>query len=810
MTKKKIWHPVILCLILSISTPNSSRSLAAQEKVFPGAEENSVSLAHYFTWINNTSGGATQEQTFINLDFFQWLFDEYGMQLDTYAFDADILDGGGFYRTMKSEKFLKNFPDGFGPVMRKAKSMGIRLGVWLGPDGFGDTDREEQERIDMLVSLCRDYNFRIFKMDLMLSQLRPEKQDSLMRALKACREFTPDLIVLNHRVDFGKAAPYVTTTLWNGDETYIDVHMTNTRTATHHRAEAVSRGLVPGLERLKEDHGVCLSSCLDYWEDDLVMQAFNRSLLLAPELYGNPWLLRDDEYSRLARMFNIHRRYRDILVNGIVLPKDQYGENAVSRGDGNTRLLTLSNLSWESVRYQISLDESIGLEKAEPVNVVQCHPYEEVLGRYEYGRKVTVEVLPFRSCLLLISTSPLTEVSLSGCSYEMVQNVPDRDVRIKLLGFPATKVSISLLAHNKAFSSARLDGQDVSDLLLDKALGIQFPGNPLNFPWHRKLGDLQKSPVPEDADSLYEAACFAADNNALEVRSLQRSGPTRIPQVQRARDAFFNQPVFIQKGVWDKFLFDGDDKTAFRIHHRLRDYTGGALRVDFGLPIQIDRLIIQLEDDQAVRTFIENGGLVADVSADLKVWRPAKISSSGYKLKVDISADTALQYFRLEKAPDAIVEIQGTHEGIGLDRTAWRASNLFGWYPHSPAMGAWAGSFYLDEAPKGSYLAVPLEGIHGRDGAFAALRIGDKILGAPDRSPSYMANVWEYRVQTRNKNYTYYFPVTPEMIGKKIEVIVLGLNMDMLEIMPEVWITAYPIPFKSKELVLKRRSHSDY
>ncbi len=174
----------------------------------------------------------------------------------------------------------------------------------------------------------------------------------LSEAMQACRKYTPDLIVLNHRVDFGKAAPYVTTNLWNGDETYIDVHMTNLQTATHNRASCISRGLVPGLERMLEDHGVCLSSCLDFWEDDLVMQAFNRCLLLAPELYGNPWFLRDDEYPRLARLFNIHRQYRDILINGMVLAEDQYGENAVSRGDENRRLITLSNLSWEPLKLQ--------------------------------------------------------------------------------------------------------------------------------------------------------------------------------------------------------------------------------------------------------------------------------------------------------------------------------------------------------------------------------------------------------------------------------------------------------------------------
>ena len=45
---------------------------AAQEKVFPGADEQTLSKAQYFSWINNTNEGATEEHTRINFDFFAW------------------------------------------------------------------------------------------------------------------------------------------------------------------------------------------------------------------------------------------------------------------------------------------------------------------------------------------------------------------------------------------------------------------------------------------------------------------------------------------------------------------------------------------------------------------------------------------------------------------------------------------------------------------------------------------------------------------------------------------------------------------
>ena len=59
---------------------------------FPGADENTPSRAQYFSWINNTNEGATEAQTITNLEFFKWLKDEYGMQLDIYAWDAGNLD----------------------------------------------------------------------------------------------------------------------------------------------------------------------------------------------------------------------------------------------------------------------------------------------------------------------------------------------------------------------------------------------------------------------------------------------------------------------------------------------------------------------------------------------------------------------------------------------------------------------------------------------------------------------------------------------------------------------------------------------
>lgn len=770
--------------------------------IWAGAAEDTPSRSQYFSWINNTNEGATEEQTLTNLDFFKWLQDEYGMVLDIYAFDAGAIDGPNYYGSPDTDKFRNQFPNGFDPMYKKAKDLGTRLGIWGGPDGFGDTPEEEQKRIDLMVSLCRDYEFMLFKFDAVCGQLRADKQDAFARLMMECRKASPDLILLNHRLALGKATPHATTFLWGGAETYIDVWMSNSQTASHNRAGALQRGMVPGLRRLTEDHGVCLSSCIDYWDDDLILQAFNRNLILAPEIYGNPWFLRDDEFPKLARIYNLHKRWRDIMVNGTVLPSEQYGPNAVSRGDVSTRLITLRNLTWESVKYRVNLGEEIGLLGEKKIELRRLHPSERVIGRFDFGESVEVEVLPFRACLLLATSKPCPEISVEGADYEVVRDVPGKPVLIKVLGMPGTKANLKLNTGDRKFKSAKFgEGRDAMQLVKGKTLQVTFPGAEMFEAWHRQVADLSSADVPADAESLYEATCYAADSNALEARCLDRSGPTEIPQVQKARNAFFEQDLFIERAVWDRFAFDGDEDTWFKIgggRFKPKPIEGGSFRIEFGAALKIDKLVLRCEGLEK----FEAGK--AEVSADLKTWVSATVSKEGDVLTVAIPFASPVRYFRLAGALEAVREINGFCAGEALDRSKWRASNLFGAYAAMPAVRAWTGDFVLNDAAPGSYFCVAINGKHGVEGSYAALRVNGKPVGAPNRARSYRVNPWEYHSSQSDKNYTYYFPVTDDMVGARIDVVVMGMkNGTMEELKPEAWITTYPNPFEEMMLVLE-------
>ncbi len=795
-----------ITLISLLSFTLLAQQIKSQETIYPGADETTPSLSQYFSWINNTNEGSTEAQTLANLDFFKWLHDEYGMVLDIYVVSAGAIDKGGWYGSMDSEEFKAQFPNGFDPIYKKAKKMGTRLGTWGGPDGFGNTPEEEEARIEMIVSLCRDYEFRLLKMDAVVGQLRDEKQDAFIRMMNECRKYSPDLIFLNHRLNLSdEAKKHATTFLWGGAETYIDVHMGNWKmNAPHHRGGAISRDVVPDLMRLTEDHGVCLSSCLDYWEDDLILQAFNRSLILSPQIYGNPWFLRDDEYPKLARIFNLARQYGSIMVNGMVLSEDKYGEKAVSRGDSRTRLITLRNLSWEPTEVDISIGEEIGLTEDIKYEVRLLHPTERILGNFNKGEEVKVAVDPYRSALLLICPENEGGIGVSGCDYEIIQDVPGKPVKILLEGFPGTKHTIKLDKGGRALLAAEIDGKKEDGFLRGRSLKIEFPGELLKEQYHRKIVDLSPCEVPDDAEALYEATIFSTDNNAFEVRELKRSGKTRIPQVKAARDAFLEQPLFADRGLWDRYMFDGDTETSFYVSRRRRTpdlINGGSLRLDFGKPIAMDELIIDVGSEYALQPWKTEEAAFLEVSADLQEWIKIRILAKK-KMKIPLDPDKPVRYVRFRGTPDKINEVTGFLHGKAIDRSGWRGSQLFSPYNRMPAEAAWSASTVINEISEGAYLAVCLEGEHGTEGAYAAMRVDGKPVGASDRSHSYPVNAWEYPAIKANSHYTYYIPLSKDMEGKEIDIVVLGMKGGVKKFKPYAYLTCYPKPLEKIELLL--------
>ena len=707
-------------------------------EVVVNMNEHRPSYSEYFSWINNTNEGADEAQTLVNLDFFRWMKERYGMSLDIYAFDAGVLDGKEWYGSLDSRRYRARFPDGFDKIYEKANALGTRLGVWGGPDGFGDTKESTEARKRMLAGLCRDYNWALYKFDMVCGPLREEHGEDFADLMTRCRRHSPDLILLNHRLGLKEAETYATTSLWEGQESYIDVNNWNKTTAPHNRAGAMSRGLVPDMKRTVEDHGVCLSSCLDYWDDELVLHAFGRNLLMAPQIYGNPWLLKDEEFPRLARLFNLHERYNNILIDGMRLPL-RYGDFAVSRGDGQTRIITLRNLSWNPVTIPVCLNEEIGLAGTPgEVYCLSYHPDERCLGTFSYGDSLTVTIPPFRAYLLLASTIPPKE------------ELPTEPVPVRTLL-----------------------GKKMASFMCTR------------------LADMESSEIPMDADVLYEATAFAADNNALEVRTLRRAGDSAYPEVRRAREAFFAQPTFRERACWDKYLFDGDMTTGlFPCKRRGGNLVkGGCFRLDLADVHEVDTIRIKVGSYYGLYPCYKAEGLRVYTSDDLHSWREITVLTDTL---IEIPVNGPLRYLKIPSAPEQLCEVEVWQQGKQLDSTLFRASNLMADGRKMTCVAAWKARLTLTDAPERAYLCVAINGKHGNEGAYAALKVSGRYVGAPSRATSYPANTFENSVVKTDNNYTYFFPVTDDMLGQEMEVVVMAYDANNRNLMPKIYLNQYP------------------
>ncbi|MFN8254328.1 MAG: hypothetical protein U0W24_01485 [Bacteroidales bacterium] len=761
----------------------------------------------YFDWINRNWFGSNEKKVEANLKFFKWLHDEYGMQLDIYLMDAADIDQGPncapdpglpAYGSTETPWFKKRYPNGYGQLVELAKSFNCRLGVWLGPDGYGKTKEEAMQRKEMLVGFCRDYHFSLFKFDACCSDLSPENQKYFIETMQECRKYVPDLIVLNHRITLNDEARKLTTTfLWEGRETYVDVNISNDIPAPHHRASNLERGIPPGLQRLTEDHGVCLSSCLDAWDDDLILQAFNRNLVLSPEIYGNPFLLSDEMFPRLARIYNIHRLYNDILVHGKILPEEKFGKFAVSRGDSSTRLITLRNLSWQPVQITLPLDSSIGLLSTGNIQVLQYHPVEKFLGNFQSGSEVKITVLPFRSCLIKISSKPNPELVLKGIDYHIIKNIPNKPIIVNLLGLPGEKVHFSLVDSSRIYKKASLNGKDISSVLKGSQSEFTFSGKKKDIVYLKRLGNLQLSTLPKNVQQTIETCLFALDNNAFEIRELNRSGNTKLPVVQACRDAFFNDTLFSGIGIWDKYAFDGDLSTSFKVRRykymSLKE-NNGAFRLDIGESKKLDKFLLRgIPKDY-------NPGTV-EFSNDLETWYPAKFEIRNTELIINLGKDKSLRYLRLAKSPTEVAEIEGYVNNKKVERNKWKASNLFGLTEQKDVKLCWKYTGKLTGIAKGAYLPVTVPADCKEGNVFALMMVDGKTIAANERAPSFPYNNWEH-FGIPEKNLTFYIPVDEKLEGKSVQVMLLSTNNLPKDMKPEVWL-CNPDIYEKAELILE-------
>jgi hypothetical protein len=724
--------------------------------------------------------------------------------------------------------FLSRFPSGLGPIAAASAGLGMRLGLWIGPDGFGETPESMAARRGQLVSWVKDFNTGLFKLDTVVSALEhkdkyilEKKYQSLVDALAEARRLDPKFVAINHRIN---NSPYMLTItdclLWRGQETYIDVHISNRSASLYNRDCSIGRELFKTPFRQFEDHGICFNTCLEKWEDDLVAQAFGRASVLSPEMYGTFFFLGDADYPRLARLIHLHKRLEPLLKTSFPLPGGD-----IAHADGASSLVLIRNMSWEPVVKTVLLDASIGLEakSGAPLVVRQRHPYEQLIKASGEGAvaggTLSVELDPFSLKLIQVDTKPPAEPLVAGAPYEIVPGPGDGSFGVKLLGRPGQKTEVAL----RSFGDRPVrTAAGIPVPTGEKPWRVRFPGAPPAGPSFARLADFRDDPSAfADGERMAELAKFTLDDDALEIREMVRlrREPSNLAEIEACR-AYMWDKVVAAEGTY-RNAFDGDPDTRWSDGFPRRSpFTGSPAayrsetslwRIDLGRPTDLARLELRVvrrtdaafleavETSSDLTTWTRAGGLslaAADgipPSGELRQrGKTVKIFDvdAGDKTPVSISVPLAgglCRYVRIRGRNFGVAEILG-YDGGGrlLDRGAWKATNFLGETP-APRRVLTASHVPSEAAPGREYAIAVTAGparFDPVDGVYVVAVVDGRPVIPRHRAPSYPYHNYEWTSGSpKLAGMTFRLPIDPAWKGKTVEfrVMMFGDGADGAE-----------------------------
>jgi len=201
-------------------------------------------------------------------------------------------------------------------------------------------------------------------------------------------------------------------------------------------------------------------------------------------------------------------------------------------------------------------------------------------------------------------------------------------------------------------------------------------------------------------------------------------------------------------------------------------------------------------------------GVVIDLLAPPGSRRLVTVSAPHRKFKTAILdgkarpdvADGKPFYVRFDGEPNTLAADRklGTLLPVALPE---KAETLCPNTPH--ARGAYRLSTTITEAGPNAFLAIPLEAGWNRPGACAFVRINGKSKVASFTAISIPEALQRKKTALAVICSGFYVPVTAEFIGKKIDIFLLLPDDSRADIKPECYITAYPHPYESKQLILE-------
>ena len=771
----------------------------------------------YFDWLCHDNSGPRESEVLANFAALRRLKELYGLQLDIYNSDAGLVESQGTYYPQFRDNFLARFPAGLRPIADAAAALGMRLGLWIGPDGFGEVPEAMAARRTQLLSWVRDFNVGLFKMDTVVSALEhkdkyilEKKYQSLADALAEARRLDPAFIAINHRIN---NSPYMLTItdclLWRGQETYIDVHISNRTASLYNRDCSIGRELTSEFYKAPfrqfEDHGICFNSCLEKWDDDLITQAFGRASVLSPEMYGAFFFLRDADYPRLARLIQLHKQSEPLLKTAFPLP-----DGDVAHGDGRSSLVLVRNMTWETRAKTIPLDGSIGLSAAPgaPLTVRQRHPYELLMskaGGFAAGTSLTIEMDPYSIRLIQVDAGLPAEPYLAGIPYEIIPGPDAGSFGLKLLGRPGQASDVTFF--NFAGRTVRTDS-GAAVPVGGAPWRVAFPGRPQGEePFSLGPDFRDDAASAADGERLAELAKFTLDDDALEIREMEalKREPSSLPEIEACR-AYMRAKVVAAEGS-ARNAFDGDPLTRWSDGFPRRSpFTGSPAayrsdaslwRIDLGRPTDLAKLELRIvrrtdaafldavETSLDLKTWASIGGLSLKAAEAIPFFtelrqrgKPVRIFDVDSGDRTPVSVGFPLppgpcRYVRLRGRNFSVSEIQGT-DGLGrpLDRSGWHATNFFGETP-APRRVLKSVDVVKDDGPGREYAVAVQAGpakLDSVDGVYVVALVDGRPVVFPHRAPSYPYHNYEWTSgSSKLAGMTFRLPIEKGWRGKTVE-----------------------------------------
>ncbi|MFC2158322.1 hypothetical protein ACFLT9_10845 [Acidobacteriota bacterium] len=815
----------------------------------------------YFDWLCHDNSGPLESEILANFAVLKRMKDLFGLQFGIYNSDAGLVESMGTYFPQYKPIFDKRFPNGLKTIAEDSAEMGMKLGLWIGPDGFGETPEEMKARKDQLISWVRDFNVGLFKLDTVVSGLEhkdkytlEKKYQALVDALAEIRRIDPSFVAINHRVN---NSPYMLTItdciLWKGQETYNDVHITNTDAWLYNRVSATRRNLFTELYdvpfRLFEDHGVCFNTNIEKWDDEFVTQAFGRASVISPEMYGAFFFLRDPDFPRLARLIQLHKETHSILKGDGFLLED----NDIAHSSGLSSMLVLRNMTWESVRKTIPLDGQIGLTTAEgtPLTVMQRHPSEYILtqrGRpFETGDELRISLDPFEVKLIQVYSEPPTESYVEGINYNIIPRPDAVNFDIQLIGETGREYDLRFV---------NFEGKDVFDIDLNQALPIGpdfdsirigFLGNDTKPEYFSHSGKMKDSD-PEDIDGTYltERAKFSIDDDALEIREMLKlkENPSRYTEVEDCRDYMWEK--VIQTHTYNQNAFDEDHSTRWSDGYAKRSpFTGtpqpyrsdsSTWRIDMGERLDLRRLDLYI-----VRRLEKAQIEGVEISSDLKTWLPGTSVSlpgldeipfstelrrrsgnirihdveagDGNPVRISVTfPENLTQYIRIKGRDFSVSEIIGYDEtGRPFSRDRWHATNFYGesrtprrTLKVSPRIREWWPGQEIAVAVRAG-----VKNLDPVDGVYVVAICEDEFIVPEDRAPSYPYHNYEWNSSWLKREglrgMTFRFQMKKEWEGKRIDIYAFLFNDQPEDITADSYVVTPQKPYAVKTLRIRQK-----